>query len=108
MVLPGAHLGHAAATAAVGAVVYLGVILAPQAPGSPKAGWQPTSPARAYTPGQAELIQARLAEVGCSFLPSIFGADGVGGRRDQLPAVLAPYTAAMAPIPPPRRGHPSS
>jgi carbonic anhydrase/acetyltransferase-like protein (isoleucine patch superfamily) len=94
MVLPGAHLGRAASIA-VSAVVHLGAIMAPQA--RVPAGWVAAGdPARAYPPGEAEAIQARLAETGWSFLPLVLGVDDAGGRREQLRAALARYTAAMA------------
>jgi len=94
MVLNGAHLGRAASVAA-GAVVHLGAIVAPQA--RIPAGWLAVGdPARSYPPGQAEAIRAALAEAGWSFLPFMLGVDDVGGRRDQLRAALARYTAAMA------------
>ena len=94
MVLPGAHLGRAASVAA-GAVVHLGTIVAPAA--RIPAGWVAVGdPARPYPPGQAEAIRAGLAEAGWSFLPLVFGVDDAGGRRDQLRAALARYTAAMA------------
>ena len=93
MVQPGAHLGRAAAVAA-GAVVHLGAIVAPQA--RIPVGWVAVGdPARLYPPGQAEAIAAGLAEAGWSFFPFIFGIDDAGGRRDQLRAALARYTAAM-------------
>ena len=95
MVLPGAHLGRAAAVAA-GAVVHFGAIVA-QAARIPT-GWVAVGdPARPFPPGQAEAIRAGLAEAGWSFLPFVFGVDDAGGgRRDQLRAALARYTAAMA------------
>jgi carbonic anhydrase/acetyltransferase-like protein (isoleucine patch superfamily) len=94
MVLPGAHLGRAASVAA-GAVVHLGAIVAPLA--RIPVGWVAVGdPARLYPPGQAEPIRAALAEVGWSFLPFMLGVDDAGGRRDQLRAALARYTAAMA------------
>jgi carbonic anhydrase/acetyltransferase-like protein (isoleucine patch superfamily) len=94
MVLPGAHLGRAAAVA-VGAVVHLGAIVAPQA--RIPAGWVAVGdPACCYPPGQAEAIAAGVAEAGWSFFPFMLGVDDAGGRRDQLRAALARYTAAMA------------
>jgi len=94
MVLNGAHLGQAASVAA-GAVVHLGAIVAPQ--GRIPAGWVAVGdPARSYPPGQAEAIQAALAETGWSFLPFIFGTDDADSRRDQLRAALERYTAAIA------------
>ena len=94
MVLPGAHLGRAAAVAA-GAVVHLGTIVAPAA--RIPAGWVAVGdPARLYPPGQAEAIAAGVAEAGWSFFPFMLGVDDAGGRRDQLRAALARYTAAMA------------
>jgi carbonic anhydrase/acetyltransferase-like protein (isoleucine patch superfamily) len=94
MVLPGAHLGRAASVAA-GAVVHLGAIVAPQA--RIPVGWVAVGdPASCYPPGQAEAIAAGLAEAGWSFLPFMLGVDDAGGRRDQLRAALARYTAAMA------------
>jgi hypothetical protein len=53
-------------------------------------------PAHIYPPGEAEAIQAALAETGWSFLPFIFGVDDAGGRREQLRAALKRYTAALA------------
>jgi len=53
-------------------------------------------PARLYPPGQAEAIAAGVAEAGWSFFPFMLGVDDAGGRRDQLRAALARYTAAMA------------
>jgi carbonic anhydrase/acetyltransferase-like protein (isoleucine patch superfamily) len=94
MVLNGAHLGRAASLAA-GAVVHLGAIVAPLA--RIPIGWVAVGdPARIYPPGQAEPIQAGLAEAGWGFLPFIFGADDAGGRHEQLRAALQRYTAAMA------------
>jgi carbonic anhydrase/acetyltransferase-like protein (isoleucine patch superfamily) len=94
MVLNGAHLGRAASVA-VGAVVHLGAIVAPLA--RIPIGWVAVGdPARIYPPGQAEPIQAGLAEAGWGFLPFIFGVDDAGGRREQLRAALQRYTAAMA------------
>ena len=94
MVCNGAHLGRAAAVGA-GAVVHLGAIVAPQA--RIPVGWVAAGdPARIYPPGEAEAIQAVLAETGWSFLPFIFGIDDAGGRREQLRAALKRYTAAMA------------
>jgi carbonic anhydrase/acetyltransferase-like protein (isoleucine patch superfamily) len=94
MVGNGAHLGRAASVG-LGAVVHLGAIVAPQA--RIPAEWVAVGdPARAYPPGQAEAIGAGLAETGWSFLPLVFGVDDAGGRRDQLRAALARYTAAMA------------
>jgi hypothetical protein len=94
MVLNGANLGRAAAVA-VGAVVHLGAIVAPQA--RIPAGWVAVGdPARIYPPGQAEAIQAGLAQTGWSFLPFIFGIDDAGGRREQFRAALTRYTAALA------------
>ena len=94
MVCNGAHLGRAAAVA-LGAVVHFGAIVAPAA--RIPAGWVAVGdPARPYPPGQAEAIGAGLAEAGWSFLPLVFGVDDAGGRRDQLRAALARYTAAMA------------
>ena len=94
MVCNGAHLGRAAAVAP-GAVVHFGAIVAPAA--RIPAGWVAVGdPARPYPPGQAEAIRAGLAEAGWSFLPLVFGVDDAGGRRDQLRAALARYTAAMA------------
>ena len=55
-----------------------------------------TASARPYPPGQAEAIRAGLADAGWSFLPFVFGVDDAEGRRDQLRAALARYTAAMA------------
>ncbi|HEX6853985.1 MAG TPA: acyltransferase [Streptosporangiaceae bacterium] len=93
MVLNGAHLGRAAAVAA-GAVVHLGAIVAPQA--RIPVGWVAVGdPACCYPPGEAEAILAKLAEAGWSFFPFIFGVDDAGGRREQLQAALARYTAAM-------------
>ena len=93
MVLPGAHLGRAAAVGA-GAVVHLGAIVAPAA--RIPAGWVAVGdPACCYPPGQAEPIAAGLAEAGWSFFPFMLGVDDAGGRRDQLRAALARYTAAM-------------
>jgi carbonic anhydrase/acetyltransferase-like protein (isoleucine patch superfamily) len=94
MVCNGAHLGRAAAVAP-GAVIHFGAIVAPAA--RIPAGWVAVGdPARPYPPGQAEAIRAGLAEAGWSFLPLVFGVDDAGGRRDQLRAALARYTAAMA------------
>jgi carbonic anhydrase/acetyltransferase-like protein (isoleucine patch superfamily) len=94
IVCNGAHLGRAAAVAA-GAVVHLGAIVAPLA--RIPLGWVAVGdPAHAYPPGEAEAIQAGLAEAGWSFFPFVFGVDDAGGRRDQLRAALARYTAAMA------------
>jgi carbonic anhydrase/acetyltransferase-like protein (isoleucine patch superfamily) len=94
MVLPGAHLGRAAVVAA-GAVVHLGAIVAPAA--RIPVGWVAVGdPARLYPPGQAEAIRAALAEAGWSFLLFMLGVDDAGGRREQLRAALARYTAAMA------------
>ena len=53
-------------------------------------------PAGIYPPGQSEQIGAGLAETGWSFLPLVFGIDDAGGRREQLRAALARYTAALA------------
>ena len=93
MVLPGAHLGRAASVAA-GAVVHLGAVVAPAA--RIPAGWVAVGdPARLYPPGQAEAAAAGVAGAGWSFFPVIFGVDDAGGRRDQLRAALARYTAAM-------------
>ena len=93
MVLPGAHLGRAASIAA-GAVVHLGAIVAPQA--RIPAGWVAVGdPACCYPPGQAEAIAAGRAGTGWSFFPFMLGVDDAGGRRDQLRAALARYTAAM-------------
>ena len=94
MVCNGAHLGRAAAVA-LGAVVHFGAIVAPEA--RIPAGWVAAGdPARPYPPGQAEAIRAGLADAGWSFLPFVFGVDDAEGRRDQLRAALARYTAAMA------------
>jgi carbonic anhydrase/acetyltransferase-like protein (isoleucine patch superfamily) len=94
MALNGAHLGRAA-TVELGAVVHVGAIVAPQA--RIPAGWIAVGdPARIYPPGEAEPIRAGLAETGWSFLHYMLGADDAGGRRDQLQAALARYTAAMA------------
>jgi len=65
-------------------------------PGSRSAGWRWVTPPSCTRPGQAEPIQAALAEAGWSFLPFMLGVDDAGGRRDQLRAALARYTAAMA------------
>ena len=93
MVLPGAHLGRAASVAA-GAVVHLGAIVAPQA--RIPAGWVAVGdPACCYPPGRDRLGLAGRAGTGWSFFPFIFGVDDVGGRREQLRAALARYTAAM-------------
>jgi carbonic anhydrase/acetyltransferase-like protein (isoleucine patch superfamily) len=93
MVLPGAHLGRAASVAA-GAVVHLGAVVAPQA--RIPVGWVAVGdPACCYPPGQTEAVVAGVAEAGWSFFPFIFGVDDVGGRREQLRAALARYTAAM-------------
>src|SRR5215831_9180080 len=94
MVCNGAHLGRAAAVGA-GAVVHLGAIVAPRA--QIPIGWVAVGdPARIYPTGEAEAIRAALAETGWSFLPLVFGIDDAGGRREQLRAALARYTAAMA------------
>jgi carbonic anhydrase/acetyltransferase-like protein (isoleucine patch superfamily) len=94
MVLNGAHLGRAASIGA-GAVVHLGAIVAPHA--RTPVGWVAVGdPARSYPPGEAEPIQVGLAEAGPAFLHYVLGADDAGGRRDQLQAALARYTAAMA------------
>ena len=94
MVCNGAHLGRAAAVAP-GATMAPKWITAPAA--RIPAGWVAVGdPARPYPPGQAEAIRAGLAEAGWSFLPLVFGVDDAGGRRDQLRAALARYTAAMA------------
>jgi hypothetical protein len=91
--LNGTHLGLAASVVA-SAVVHLGAIVAPRA--RIPAGWVAVGdPARAYPPGQAEAIRAGLAEGGRSFLPLVFGTDNADGRREQLRAALARYTAAM-------------
>ena len=80
---------------AAGAVVRLGAIVAPQA--RIPAGWVAAGdPARAYPPGQAGPVEAALDTAGWGFLPYVPGADDTGGRRDQLRAALARYTAAMA------------
>jgi carbonic anhydrase/acetyltransferase-like protein (isoleucine patch superfamily) len=93
MVLPGAHLGRAAAVAA-GAVVHLGAIVAPAA--RIPVGWVAVGdPARLYPPGQAEAVAAGVAEAGWGFFPFMLGVDDAGGRRGQLRAALARYTAAM-------------
>ena len=93
MVLSGARLGRVASVA-VGAVVHLGAIVAPQA--QIPTGWVAVGdPARAYPPGQAGPIRAGLAEAGWSFLPLVFGVNDADGRRDQLRAALQRYTAAM-------------
>ena len=89
-----AHLGRAASVGA-GAVVHLGAIVAPTA--RIPVGWVAVGdPAQLYPPGQAEPIRTALAEAGWSFLPFILGVDDAGGRRNQLRAALARYTAAMA------------
>jgi carbonic anhydrase/acetyltransferase-like protein (isoleucine patch superfamily) len=94
MVLPGAHLGRAA-TVGLGTVVHVGAIVAPRA--RIPAGWVAVGdPARIYPPGEAESIAAGLAEAGWSFVHYVLGADDAGGRRGQLQAALARYTAAMA------------
>jgi hypothetical protein len=94
MALPGAHLGRAA-TAGLGAVVHVGAIVAPHA--RIQAGWIAVGdPARIYPPGEAAAIAAGLAEAGWSFVHYVLGADDAGGRRGQLQAALARYTAAMA------------
>jgi len=94
MALNGAHLGRAA-TVELGAVVHVGAIVAPHA--RIPAGWVAVGdPAQIYPPGEAEPIRAGLAETGWSFLHYVLGADDTGGRRDQLQAALARYTAAMA------------
>jgi len=94
MVLNGAHLGRAA-TVAAGAVVHLGAIVAPQA--RIPVGWVAVGdPARIYPPGEVEPIRAGLAEAGPAFLHYVLGVDDAGGRRDQMQAALARYTAAMA------------
>jgi carbonic anhydrase/acetyltransferase-like protein (isoleucine patch superfamily) len=94
MVCNGAHLGRATSVAA-GAVVHLDAIVAPRA--SIPIGWVAAGdPACIYPTGEAEAIRAALAEARWSFLPFVFGVDDVGGRRDQLRAALARYTAAMA------------
>jgi carbonic anhydrase/acetyltransferase-like protein (isoleucine patch superfamily) len=94
MALPGAHLGRAA-TVGLGAVVHVGAIVAPRA--RIPAGWVAVGdPARIYPPGEAEPIAAGLAEAGWSFLHYVLGVDDAGGRRGQLQAALARYTAAMA------------
>jgi carbonic anhydrase/acetyltransferase-like protein (isoleucine patch superfamily) len=93
MVLNGAHLGRAAAVAA-GAVVHLGAIVAPQ--DRIPVGWVAVGdPACCYPPGEAEAVAAGLAGAGWSFFPVICGVDDAGGRREQLRAALARYTAAM-------------
>jgi carbonic anhydrase/acetyltransferase-like protein (isoleucine patch superfamily) len=93
MVLNGAHLGRAASVAA-GAVVHLGAIVAPHA--RIPVGWVAVGdPARSYPPGEAEPIRAGVAEASPAFLHYVLGADDAGGRRDQLQAALARYTAAM-------------
>jgi carbonic anhydrase/acetyltransferase-like protein (isoleucine patch superfamily) len=92
--LPGAHLGRAASVG-LGAVVHVGAIVGPRA--RIPAGWVAVGdPARIYPPGEAEPIAAGLAEAGWSFLHYVLGVDDAGGRRDQLQAALARYTAAMA------------
>jgi len=94
MVLNGAHLGRAA-TVAAGAVVHQGAIGAPQA--RIPVGWVAVGdPARIYPPGEAEPIRAGVAEASPAFLHYVLGVDDAGGRRDQLQAALARYTAAMA------------
>ena len=94
MVLPGAHLGRAATFAAT-ALVHVGASVAPRA--RIPVGWVAVGdPARIYPPGEAESIAAGLAEAGWSFVHYVLGADDAGGRRDQLQAALARYTAAMA------------
>jgi carbonic anhydrase/acetyltransferase-like protein (isoleucine patch superfamily) len=94
MVCNGAHLGRATSVAA-GAVVHLDAIVAPRA--RIPIGWVAAGdPACIYPTGEAEAIRAALAEARWSFLPFVFGVDDVGGRRDQLRAALARYTAAMA------------
>jgi carbonic anhydrase/acetyltransferase-like protein (isoleucine patch superfamily) len=94
MALNGAHLGRAA-TVAAGAVAHVGAIVAPGA--RIPAGWVAVGdPARIYPPGQAEAIRTALAETGWSFLHYVLGADDADGRRGQLQAALARYTAAMA------------
>ena len=52
-------------------------------------------PVRIYPTGEAEAIQAALAEARWSLLPVIFGLDDAGGRCEQLRAALTRYTAAM-------------
>jgi carbonic anhydrase/acetyltransferase-like protein (isoleucine patch superfamily) len=94
MVLPGAHLGQAASVGA-GAVVHLGAIVALRA--RIPVGWVAVGdPACCYPPGQAEAVAAGVAEAGWSFFPFMLGVDDAGGRREQLRAALARYTAAMA------------
>jgi len=94
MVLNGAHLGRASSVA-VGAVAHIGAIV--PALGRIPIGWVAVGdPARIYPPGDAEPIQAGLAEAGWSFLPFVLGVDDAGGRRDQFRAALQRYTAAMA------------
>jgi hypothetical protein len=67
------------------------------AAGTDPGGWVAVGdPARIYPPGEAEPIGAGLAEAGWSFLHYVLGADDAGGRRGQLQAALARYTAAMA------------
>ena len=93
MVCNGAHLGQAAAVGA-GAVVHLGAIVPPAA--RIPIGWVAGGdPVRIYPTGEAEAIQAALAEARWSLLPVIFGLDDAGGRCEQLRAALTRYTAAM-------------
>jgi carbonic anhydrase/acetyltransferase-like protein (isoleucine patch superfamily) len=93
MVCDGAHLGRAAAVAAV-AVVHLGAIVPPQA--RIPTGWVAAGDhARIYPTGEAEAIRAGLAEARWSFLPFIFGLDDAG-RRDQLRAALAKHHRQLA------------
>ena len=104
MVLSGARLGRVASVA-VGAVVHLGAIVAPQA--QIPTGWVAVGdPARAYPPGQAGPIRAGLAEAGWSFLPLVFGVE----RRRRPPRPAARRAPALhrghGPPPPPGRDHP--
>jgi carbonic anhydrase/acetyltransferase-like protein (isoleucine patch superfamily) len=93
MVCNGAHLGRAVSVGG-GAVVHLGAILASKA--RVPVGWVAAGdPARIYPTGEAEAIRAALAEAHWSFLPLVFGIDDADGRREQLGAALARYTAAM-------------
>jgi hypothetical protein len=44
----------------------------------------------------AEAIRAGLAEVGCGFLPFVFGIEEAADRREQMQTALQRYTAAIA------------
>jgi carbonic anhydrase/acetyltransferase-like protein (isoleucine patch superfamily) len=93
-VFNGAQMGRASSVA-IGGTVHIGCVVPPGA--RVPIGWVAVGePARMYPPGEAEAIQAGIAEMGGGFLQFVFGIDEAADRREQMQAALQRYTTAIA------------